>query len=139
MPLPMEFQHACDDFERFLAAARDRAGLVTRNQTWTMVEGVLRVFRRRLTVAEGLRFAEVLPPLVRAMFVVDWDIAAAPVPFATRAEMTAEVQALRIHHNFAPDTAIADVAGALWGAVDRAAFERVLGEMPEGAAAFWAG
>ncbi len=139
MPIPMAYQHASDDFERFLAEARDRAGLATRNQTWTMVEGVLRVFRRRLTVAQGLRFAEVLPPVLRAMFVVDWDVTASPVPFATRAEMTVEVQALRIHHNFAPDTAIADVAFALRDAVDAKAFEAVLAEMPQGAKAFWAG
>lgn len=138
MPIPMEYQHASDDFERFLAAARDRAGLVTRNQTWTMVDGVLRTFRRRLTVAQGLRFAEALPPILRAMFVVDWDAEAPPLPFGSRAEMAAEVQTLRIHHNFAPDTAIADVAAALWEAVDRAAFARVLDEMPDGARDFWA-
>ena len=139
MPLPMEYQHASDDFERFLADARDRADLVTRNQTWTMVDAVLRVFRRRLTVAEGLRFAEVLPPLLRAMFVVDWDIAAPLVPFADRAAMTAEVQAVRGDHNFAPDTAIACVAAALRAAVDGAAFERVLAELPDGARGYWAG
>ena len=139
MPLPMEYQHASDDFERFLADARARADLVTRNQTWTMVDAVLRVFRRRLTVAEGLRFAEVLPPLLRAMFVVDWDTTAAPVPFATREAMTVEVQAVRGNHNFAPDTAIADVAAALRAVVEREAFERVLAELPEGARDYWAG
>jgi uncharacterized protein (DUF2267 family) len=134
----MEYQHASDDFERFLADARERADLVTRNQTWTMVDAVLRVFRRRLTVAEGLRFAEVLPPLVRAMFVTDWDVGAAPVAFASRAAMTAEVQAVRGNHNFAPDTAIGVVAAALGAAVDGAAFERVLAGLPQGARDFWA-
>ncbi len=138
MPLPMEYQHASDDFERFLADARERADLVTRNQTWTMVDAVLRVFRRRLTVADGLRFAEVLPPLLRAMFVIDWDVGAAPVPFATREAMTAEVQAVRGNHNFAPDKAIACVAAAVWAAVERAAFARVLAELPEGARDYWA-
>ena len=138
MPLPMEYQHASDDFERFLADARERADLVSRNQTWTMVDAVLRVFRRRLTVSEGLRFAEVLPPVLRAMFVTDWDVDAEPVPFADRAAMTEEVQAVRGNHNFAPDTAIACVAGALRAAVDPQAFERVLETLPAGARDFWA-
>lgn len=138
MPLPMEYQHASDDFERFLADARERADLVTRNQTWTMVDAVLRVFRRRLTASEGLRFAEVLPPVLRAMFVTDWDVDAEPVPFADRAAMTEEVQAVRGNHNFAPDTAIACVAGALRAAVDPQAFERVLETLPAGARDFWA-
>ena len=42
MPIPMEYQHASDDFERFLAEARERADLTTRNQTWTMIDAVLR-------------------------------------------------------------------------------------------------
>jgi uncharacterized protein (DUF2267 family) len=138
VPLPMEYQHASDDFERFLADARARADLVTRNQAWTMVDAVLRTFRRRLTVAEGLRFAEILPPLLRAMFVVDWDTDAVPVPFASREAMTAEVQAVRGNHNFAPATAITDVAAALRAAVDVAAFERALATLPEGARDFWA-
>ena len=139
MPLPMEYQHASDDFERFLADARDRADLVTRNQTWTMVDAVLRVFRRRLTVAQGLAFAEVLPPLLRAMFVIDWDVGAAPLPFTTREAMTAEVQAVRGHHNFAPATAIACVAAALRAAVPADALDRVLADLPEGARDYWAG
>ena len=137
MPLPMEYQHASDDFERFLADARERADLVTRNQTWTMVDAVFRVFRRRLTVTQGLRFAEVLPPLLRAMFVMDWDITAEPVPFASREAMTAEVQAVRGNHNFAPDTAVGCVAAALRLTVDAAAFDRMLGALPAGARDFW--
>lgn len=139
MPMPFEYQHASEDFERLLADARERADLTTRNQTWTMVDAVLRVFRRRLTVAEGLRFAEVLPPLLRAMFVMDWEIEATPLPFASREAMTREVQAIRPHHNFSPDTAIACVAGAVRAQVDRAAFEAVLAGLPEGARDFWAG
>ncbi len=137
MPLPMEYQHASDDFERFLADARERADLVTRNQTWTMVDAVLRVFRRRLSVTEGLRFAEVLPPLLRAMFVVDWDVTAEPVPFASRAAMTTEVQAVRGNHNFAPDTAIACVAGALRAAMTADTLDRVLADLPEEARDYW--
>jgi uncharacterized protein (DUF2267 family) len=51
--------------------------------------------------------------------------------------MTKEVQALRAEHNFAPETAIRDVARALRRHVDEVAFERVLAGFPEGAAEFW--
>ena len=138
MPMPFEYQHAGEDFERFLGEARERADLTTRNQTWTMVDAVLRVFRRRLTVAQGLRFAEVLPPILRAMFVMDWNAEAVPMPFASREAMTHEVQAVRPHHNFAPATAIACVAAALAAHVDRARFAAVLADFPEGAHEFWA-
>ncbi|OYZ96127.1 MAG: hypothetical protein B7Y01_00110 [Xanthobacter sp. 17-67-6] len=53
MPIPMEYQHASEDFMRFLADARDEAGLGTMNQSFTMVDGVLRTFRRRLST-EGI-------------------------------------------------------------------------------------
>ncbi|MFG1347501.1 DUF2267 domain-containing protein [Xanthobacter autotrophicus DSM 431] len=138
MPIPLDLQHATEDFERFLADARDAAGLGTRNQAYTMAEGVLLVFRRRLSVAEAIRFAGVLPPVLRAIFVADWDPAEPRRAFADRAALTVEVQDLRRHHNFAPDTAIADVAGALRRNMDEARLDRVLATLPEGAAAFWA-
>ena len=102
-----------------------------------MIDAVLRVFRRRLSVAEGLRFADVLPTVPRAMFVAGWDIEIAPIPFTDRATMTREVQAVRPHHNFAPDGAIGHVAAALRAQVDPIAFERVLDTLPEGARDFW--
>lgn len=138
MPIPMALQHASDDFERFLADARDTAGLATRNQTFTMVDGVLRTFRRRLSLEEAIRFAGVLPPLLRAMFVADWDPAEPRRRFADRETMTTEVQDLRRHHNFAPPSAIGDVAAALRRHMDEAALDRVLATLPPGAADFWA-
>ncbi|UOK69303.1 DUF2267 domain-containing protein [Ancylobacter polymorphus] len=137
MPMPMELQHASDDFERFLADARDFSGLATRNQTYTMVEGVLLTFRRRLEVQQALRFADVLPPLLRAIFVSRWDVAEPVRPFADRATLTREVQALRQHHNFAPDSCLSDVARALRRHVDTEAFDRVVATLPEGAADYW--
>lgn len=137
MPMPMELQHASDEFERFLADARDFSGLATRNQTYTMVEGVLLTFRRRLEVQQALRFADVLPPLLRAIFVSDWDVSEPVRPFADRAALTREVQALRQHHNFAPDSCLSDVARALRRHVDAEAFDRVVATLPEGAADYW--
>lgn len=137
MPIPLDLQHATEAFDRFLADARDTAGLGTRNQAYTMVDGVLRVFRRRLSAEEAIRFAGVLPPVLRAIFVADWDPAELRRPFADRAAMTVEVQDLRRHHNFAPQTAIADVAAALRRNMDADKLDRVLATLPAGAAEYW--
>lgn len=137
MPIPMELQHASDDFERFLADARDFSGLATRNQTYTMVEGVLRTFRRRLAVQQALDFADALPPILRAIFVSRWDVAEPVLPFADRATLTREAQGLRQHHNFAPESCLSDVARALRRHVDREEFDRVVATLPEGAADYW--
>jgi len=134
----MEYQRAGEEFERFLTAARDNAGLATRNQTYTMVQAVLQTFRRRLEVQQAIAFAEVLPPILRAIFVADWDLDEPILPFADRPSLTQEVKALRQDHNFAPDSAIADVAAALWQVVDPRVFEDCLRALPDEAACFWA-
>jgi uncharacterized protein (DUF2267 family) len=137
MPVPAEYQRATDDFYKVLTDARDAAGLTTTNQAYTMVQGVLQVFRRRLEVTEAIRFLGVLPVGVRALFVADWDVNQPKRLFEDRAIMTKEVQALRAEHNFAPETAIRDVATALRRNLDEAAFDRVLATLPHGATEFW--
>lgn len=137
MPIPSEYQRASLDFERFMVDARDAAGLATTNMAWNMVVGVLHTFRRRLSVAEALRFADVLPPVLRAIFVSEWQ-PGEPQPFADRAALTREVQALRAAHNFAPDDAIRAVAQVMRRQVDEAALERVLATLPPGAREYWA-
>ncbi len=137
MTMPMEFQHASDEFEAFLRDAREASGLTTRNQTYTMVQAVLQTFRRRLEVREAIRFAGVLPPILRALFVTDWDPDEPKLAFTIRADLTREVQSLRRDHNFSPDTAIQDVAVALRRRVDGAALDRILGQLPPGATDFW--
>lgn len=63
MTLPFEYQNASLEFERFMVDARDLAGLSTTNMAWNMVVGVLHTFRKRLSIQEALRFADVLPPV----------------------------------------------------------------------------
>ncbi len=137
MPVPMEYKRASEQFEKFLVDARDNAMLQTTHQSYTMVQGVLQVFRHRLDVQEALLFADVLPPLLRALFVTDWNLDEPRRPFGDRAAMTKEVQALRPDHNVSPDSAIRDVARALRQAVDADVLDRVLARLPDGAAAFW--
>lgn len=137
MPVPTQYQRATDDFYKLLMDARDSAGLTTTNQAYTMVQGVFQVFRRRVEIKEAIRFAGVLPVGARALFVADWDVDEPMRPFEQRAVMTREVQALRPKHNFAPDTAIRDVATAVRRSVDQDAFERVLATLSEDARRFW--
>jgi uncharacterized protein (DUF2267 family) len=136
--MPYEYLHAGEAFERFLDDARDALDLTTRHQTYTTVQAVLLVFRRRLSVEDGLKFASVLPAVLRAIFVADWDLDRPCLPFSDHAAMVAEVKALRRHHNFSPDNAIQAVAAVLQRHVDPAAFNTVLQEIGPGAQAFWA-
>lgn len=137
MTLPPEYQRASQEFEKFMVDARDISGLATTNMAYTMVQGVLQAFRRRLNVRDAALFANVLPAVVRAIFVADWNTDEPQRAFEDRATMTKEVQSLRAAHNFAPDTAIQDVAKALRQNIDQAALDRVLAELPQGAAQFW--
>lgn len=135
--MPPEYQRATDDFYAFLTDARDTAGLATTHQTFTMVQGVLQTFRRRVDLREAILFAGVLPPVLRAVFVADWNPDESRQGFQDIVTMTREVQALRPDHNFAPDTAIRSVASALRRHIDIKALEGVLARLPAGAAEFW--
>lgn len=138
MPMPWTYRHATREFRAFLADARDRMGLTSDNMAYTAIDGVFRVFRRRLTAQQGLDFASVLPAVPRAIFVQDWDLSDGPVPFADRSSLIAEARALRKHHNLTPDNAIEAVAWALRRSVRQADLDRVLEGFPEAAREFWA-
>jgi len=139
MPLPFEYQNATLKFERFMVDARDLAGLNTTNMAWNMVVGVLHTFRRRLSIDQTLRFADLLPPVLRAIFVEGWRPGEPVAGFGSREELLAEVRALRPAHNFSPPDAIAAVAAALRRHVDVAALERLLPTLPAGSKEFWSG
>ncbi|UWQ21690.1 DUF2267 domain-containing protein [Jannaschia sp. W003] len=137
MPMPWTYRHASAEWSAMLVDLRDRMGLASDNMAYTAFDGVLQVFRRRLRAREGLDFASVLPAVPRAIFVAGWIPEAAPPPFAERAALVREVQAVRRDHNLAPDHVIEAAAWCLRRRVDPRAFERVLARLPEGAAAFW--
>lgn len=117
--------------------ARDCAGLPTTNMAWNMVSGVLHAFRRRLTVNQALSFAAVLPPMIRALFVEDWNPEQAVVPFGEPADWLTDVRSVRPMHNFSPPDAVSSVATALRRHVDANAFERVLELLPVEASRYW--
>lgn len=135
--LPFEYQNPSLQFERFMADARDCAGLATTNMAWNMVVGVLHAFRRRLTVNQALSFALVLPPMIRALFMEGWSPEQPVLPFGEPAEWLADVRSVRPEHNFSPPDAVASVATALRRHVDADAFERVLETLPVEASRYW--
>ncbi len=137
MPMPYEFRHPAEDFHAFLQAVMDATGLNTPNQAYTTTEAVLLTFRRRLSIRDGLHFANALPPVIRALFIKDWNIDEQPLPFTSRDKMTREVKALRQDHNFSPDTAIRDVAKALRHSMNEEELDKVLSNLPQDAADYW--
>lgn len=137
MPMPSTYQRATEEWRAFLEDVKGRMDLVSDNMAYTAVDGVFQMFRRRLTAQQGLDFASVLPVVPRAIFVKDWDVTAASVPFADRETMTREAQELRRHHNLTPDNAIEATAWAVRRCTDPLAFERVLATLPQEARDFW--
>ena len=124
MPMPSTYQRATEEWRAFLEDVKSRMDLVSDNMAYTAVDGVFQVFRRRLTAP-------------RAILVKDWDVTAAPFPFADRETMTREAQELRRHHNLTPDNAIEATAWAVRRCTDPLAFERVLATLPQEARNFW--
>ena len=137
MPMPWTYRQATREWQAFLADAMAEMGLSTDHSTFTAVEGVLHAFRRRLTPQQAIDFAQVLPSVLRALFVAEWDLSQPPAPSGTRADWTAEAKALRRHHNIAPDNAVAATAFALRRAVLRADLDRVIAPLPPFASEFW--
>ncbi|MCP3925915.1 MAG: DUF2267 domain-containing protein [Desulfobacterales bacterium] len=137
MPVPSEYNFASMHFEKFMIDARDVSGLKTTHMAWNMVVGVLYTFRRRLSVNDAIRFANVLPPVVRAIFVSDWDLVQEILPFQDIKTMTDEVKSLRKEHNFSLDTAIQDTATALRRNVDLIEFDKILLTLTKEAQEYW--
>jgi uncharacterized protein (DUF2267 family) len=137
MPMPWTYRQATREWQAFLADAQAEMGLSTDHSTFTAVEGVLRAFRVRLTPQEAVDFAQVLPAVLRAIFVADWDLSVPPKPAGTRDDWTDEAKALRRHHNIAPANCVAATAIALRRAILRPDLERVLSRLPPFAAEFW--
>lgn len=137
MPMPMEYFQASTDFDAFMSDLLDISLLKTRHQAYTMLQSVLQVFRRRLTLPQAIEFAGILPPVVRAIFVSDWDTSEPLRPFEPREQLMAEVRQLRHNHNLSTPTAIEDVTKAIRRHVDEARMAALLQRLPEGALAFW--
>lgn len=137
MPMPWTYRHASKEWRAFLDDVKERMSLESDNMAYTAVDAVLQVFRRRLSAQEGLDFASVLPSVLRAIFVRDWDVTAPPKPFPDRTALAAEVAQVRANHNLTPANAIEATAWAVRRCTNARDFERVIGGLSEDARAFW--
>ncbi len=138
MPMPAEYWNASRDFEAFLTDVRDTCMLQTHHQAYHTLRAVLHVFRSHLSLKQALAFADVLPPVTRAIFVEGWQPVDDPPAFPDRDQLQREVKAIRRDHNLAPASAIADVAAALRrSSIDQDAFDSVLRQLPGAAVDFW--
>jgi uncharacterized protein (DUF2267 family) len=137
MTVPQEIVHASRDFDRFMDDLLEISMLATRHQAYAVLRGVLHVFRDHLSIEQGLAFAEVLPPVLRAIYVEDWRPNPNPPAFPNERQLTAEVRARRRDHNLASDTSIRDVAQALKRNVAAGDFRRVLDKLPPEAQRYW--
>jgi uncharacterized protein (DUF2267 family) len=137
MPMPWTYRQATREWQAFLADAKVAMNLESDNATYTAVEGVLKAFRRRLTPQQAIDFAQILPSVLRALFVADWHLDEGPLPFGKRSDWTAEAMALRPHHNLTPPNCVEATALALRKSIVRDDLDRVLGLLPAFAAEFW--
>ena len=135
--MPWSYRHATKDWQAFLADAREGLELDSDNTTYTAVQGVLMTFRRRLAPRQVMAFAELLPAVLRALFVAGWDPDAPPEPWAGRAALEAEARALRPHHNLTPERPIEPVALALRRTLNQADLDRLLARLGPEAEAYW--
>ncbi len=135
--IPWTYRYASRDFGSFLSDAKQRMDLVSDNSTYTAVDAVFQVFRRRLTVEQGLAFAGALPSVLCAIFIREWDVTRKPVSFSSREVMSREAQQVRKHHNLTPDNAIEATAWALRRHVDQRDLDRVLEALPLAAREYW--
>jgi uncharacterized protein (DUF2267 family) len=137
MPMPFAYRTASEDFEKFLDDLRRIAMLQTPHQTYQMLRAVLLVFRGHVDLQVAIDFAQSLPPVLRAIFIEDWNVAAPVTPFPDDETLQKEVMAIRPDHNVSTPTAIADVARALRNAMKREDHAFMLTRLPGPARRFW--
>ncbi|MCR9135004.1 MAG: DUF2267 domain-containing protein [Alphaproteobacteria bacterium] len=137
MPMPQQYQRASPVFDKILNDLKETLDLATRNQAYTCLQSVLIVFRRRLRPSQILAFADLLPPVVRAIFVADWNDGEFVSGFGKKEELTEEVRSIRRHHNFSGDNVIEGVTSVLRGTMDEGSLEDVLASISPDATDFW--
>ncbi len=138
MPMPSEYALAQRQFDAFMAELQEELSTISRNIAYTTLQSVFIVFRRRLSVAQAIDFAQYLPPILRAIFVSEWNPAEPLRPWGALDVLDQEVKTIRQHHNFSKDGAIAAVSTVLWRHVDAYRFRFVLERLGPQAKAFWA-
>lgn len=102
------------------------------------IEGLFRAFRSRVPPQQVLAFGDELPSVMRAILIWRWDLAAPLKPWASRADIEAEIRALRRDHHFVPAGILDDLIWAIRKEVREIDLDRVLSHMAPEAQTLWA-
>ncbi len=136
MPMPYTYRHASAEFAGYLALARDLLCIETDTMAYTATHAVFLTFRARAAHLDTLRFADLLPAVLRAILIEDWHLEP-PRPWGNRDEQVAEAMAFHPHHNLTPPHCIDAVAEAVAAQVLAPDWDRCLARLAPEAAAFW--
>lgn len=137
MPMPYAYRHASEEFRAYLAALRDETLIQSDNVIYTGTQAVLAAFRARLTPRQALAFADLLPAVLRAIFVSAWDIDAPRQDWPDRDGLRAEMMALRQDHNFCPPDLLEPLLAAIAATMRKPDLARVLEQIGPEAVRFW--
>jgi uncharacterized protein (DUF2267 family) len=135
--MPFAYRSASADFEKFIEDLLAISSLSTSNQCYTQTRAVFLVFRSHVEPQVALDFANALPPVLRAIFIEDWNLTSPVTPMPGKEKLLAEVKAVREAHNFSTDTAISEVALALRRNMNELDYGLMLQKLPAEAALFW--
>ncbi|MGB9140680.1 MAG: DUF2267 domain-containing protein, partial [Aestuariivirga sp.] len=80
MPMPFAYRGASADFEKFIEDLLAISSLTTSNQCYTQTRSVFLVFRSHVEPQVAIDFANALPPVLRAIFIEDWNLASPVTP-----------------------------------------------------------
>jgi uncharacterized protein (DUF2267 family) len=139
MTQPYDVEFASQQYQSWLAALKERASLVTHNQSQAMMRAVMHELRRSLDTRSILAIANALPVLPRGIFIDGWSADDVPEPVASAEAFLARVtKALESHHT-PPETIVEDVF-AVWSEnLGKREREEIGGALPEALRPLWPG
>jgi uncharacterized protein (DUF2267 family) len=137
MAVPQDYMNASRDFDLFMDDFMEISMLATHHQAYAVLRAVLHVFRSQLTVEQVARFADALPPVLRAIVLEDWRPSDNASSLPDETPQVTEVRAIRRDRSLATETSIHDVARALRRHVHMGDFRRALDPLPPRAQRFW--
>lgn len=140
MPYPQEYQIATIQFQDFLVDVKKNCDFGSSHMAYTLAQGVLQAFRRRLSLEDGIHFSNLLPVGLRALFVADWDLTEPRKSFQTsKTDLIEEFQSLRKEHNFTflVDRSALYVYQALIKQINKDLLEQFIKNQPDGIVEFW--
>lgn len=137
MPMPYTYRHASEEWRAWLSGLRADTMVPSDNTLYTATEAVLKSFRARLTPQQALAFADLLPTVLRAIFVSGWDIDAPLQDWPDREKLRREMLAWRRHHNVSPPDLLDHLLAAIPASMRALDLDRVLNGIGPQAKAFW--